>query len=72
MPSARNYVLLYSFALFYFDDFKGNFQVQAPGGLCLEGQFNGEFFALQVWEAPYLTCILRCLSLEGLIFGILW
>ena len=31
------------FALFYFV-FEGNFQVQAPGGLYLEGQFNGGFF----------------------------
>ena len=30
------------------------FQVQAPGGLYLEGRFNGVFFALPVW---------------GLIFG---
>ena len=36
--------------LFYFV-FKDNFQVQAPpgGGLYLEGQFNGGFFALRVW-----------------------
>ena len=27
------------------------FQVQAPGGLYLEGLFNGWFFALPVWEA---------------------
>ena len=39
------------FALFYFV-FEGNFQVQPPrGGLYLEGQFNGEFFALRVWGA---------------------
>ena len=25
------------------------FQVQAPGGLYLEGRFNGGFFALPVW-----------------------
>ena len=30
------------------------FQLQAPGGLYLEGRFNGEFFTLPVW---------------GLIFG---
>ena len=36
------------FALFYFV-FEGNFQVQAPGGLYMEGRFNGRFFALQVW-----------------------
>ena len=38
------------FALFYFV-FEGNFQVQAPGGLYLEGRFNGGFFALRVWGA---------------------
>ena len=35
------------------------FQVQAPGGggggLCLEGRFNGGFFALVVWGAYFLT-----------------
>ena len=36
------------FALFYFV-FEGNFQVQVPGGLYLEGRFNGGFFALPVW-----------------------
>ena len=36
------------FALFYFI-FEGNFQVQASGGLYLEGRFNGGFFALLVW-----------------------
>ena len=36
------------FALFYFV-FEGNFQVQGPGGLYLEGRFNGGFFALPVW-----------------------
>ena len=25
------------------------FQVQAPGGLYLEGRFNGDFFALPDW-----------------------
>ena len=55
------------FALFYFV-FKGKFQVQAPwGGLYPEGRFNGGFFALRFWGA----CILRCLYMEGLIFGIL-
>ena len=38
------------FALFYLV-FEGNFQVQAPGGLYLEGRFNGGFFALLVWGA---------------------
>ena len=54
------------FALFYFV-FEGNFQVQAPGGLYLEGRFNGGFFALPVWGAY----IWRGLYMEGLIFGIL-
>ena len=39
-------------ALFYFV-FEGNFQVQAPGGLYLEGRFNGGFFALRVWGAYF-------------------
>ena len=39
-----------------------------PGGLYLEGQFNGGFFALLVWGAY----IWRGLYIEGLIFGILW
>ena len=43
------------------------FQVQAPGGVYLEGRFNGGFFALSVWGAY----IWRGLYMEGLIFGIL-
>ena len=43
------------------------FQVQAPGGLYLEGRFNGGFFALPPWGAY----IWRGLYMEGLIFGIL-
>ena len=43
------------------------FQVQAPGGLYLEGRFNGGSFALPVWRAY----IWRGLYMEGLIFGIL-
>ena len=55
------------FGLFYFV-FEGKFQVQAPGGgLYSERRFNGGFFALRFWGA----CILRCLYMEGLIFGIL-
>ena len=54
------------FALFY-SVFEGKFQVQAPGGLHLEGQFNGGFFALRVW-GPYIW---RNIYMEGLIFGIL-
>ena len=42
------------FASFYFV-LEGNFQVQAPGGLYLEGQFNGGFFALRVWGAYILN-----------------
>ena len=39
------------FALFYFV-FKGNFPSTILwGGLYLEGQFNGGFFALPVWGA---------------------
>ena len=43
------------------------FQVKAPGGLYLEGRFNGGVFALRVWGA-YMW---RGLYMEGLIFGIL-
>ena len=38
-----------------------------PGGLYLEGRFNGGFFALPVWGAYFW----RGLYTEGLIFGIL-
>ena len=54
------------FALFYFV-FEGNFQVQSPRSLYLEGEFNRGFFALRVWGAY----IWRGLYMEGLIFGIL-
>ena len=37
------------FALFYFV-FEGNFQVQAPGGLYLEGRINGAFLGGYIWE----------------------
>ena len=50
------------FALFYFV-FEGNFQVQAPGVLYLEGRFNGGFFAIRVWGAY----ICRSVYMEGLI-----
>ena len=43
------------------------FQVQAPGGLCLEGRFNGGAFVLPVWGAY----IWRDLYMEERIFGIL-
>ena len=43
-----------AFALFYFV-FEGNFpSASPPGGLYLEGQFNGGFFVLRVWGA--YTC----------------
>ena len=54
------------FALFYFV-FERNFQVQASGGLYLEGLFNGGFFALRILGAY----IWRGLYMEGLIFRIL-
>ena len=51
------------FALFNFTLYlRGIFQLQALGGLYLEGRFYGGFFTLPVWGALYL---------EGLIFGIL-
>ena len=46
------------FALFNFE-FEGNFQVQAPGGLYLEGRFKGGFLRYEVGG----------LYLEGLIHG---
>ena len=55
------------FALFYFV-FEGHFpSTSPPGGLYLEGRFNGGFFALPVWGAY----IWRVLYMEGLILGIL-
>ena len=54
------------FLLFYFV-FEGNFPNTRPGGLYLEGRFNGGFFALPAWGAY----IWRGLYMEGLIFGIL-
>ena len=36
------------FALFNFE-FEGNFQLQVPGDLYLEGGFNGGFFTLRGW-----------------------
>ena len=51
------------FALFYFV-FEGNFPSTSPGGLYLEGRFNGGFFALPVWGAY----IWRGLYMERLIF----
>ena len=55
------------FALFYFV-FESNFpSTSPPGGLYLEGRFNGGFFALPVWGAY----IWRGLYKKELIFGIL-
>ena len=42
--------MCYCISLFYFE-FEGSFQVQAPGGLYLEGRFNEGFFALRIWGA---------------------
>ena len=54
-------------ALFYFV-FEDNFSKYKPrGDLCVEGRFNGGFFALSVWGAY----IWKGLYMEGLIFGIL-
>ena len=56
------------FALFNFTLYlRGIFQLQALGGLYLEGRFYGGFFTLPVWGAY----IWRGLYMEGLIFGIL-
>ena len=45
---------MYSFALFYFE-FEGNFRVQGPGGLYLEGRLIG------------VCCVCVCVtSLRGL------
>ena len=52
-----------AFALFYFA-FEGNFQVQAPRALYLEGRFNGGVFALRVWG----IYIWRGLYMVGLVF----
>ena len=41
------------FALFYFE-FEGNFQVQVPGGLYLEGRFNGGFFCVTRFGRLYI------------------
>ena len=55
------------FALFYFV-FEGNFpSTSPPGGLYLEGRFNGGFFALPDWGA-YIWSVLY---MERLTFGIL-
>ena len=46
-------------ALFYFA-FEGNFPSTSPrGGLYLEGQFNGGFFALLVWGGLYLEGLIH-------------
>ena len=51
------------FALFYFVFEVNQFsKYKPPGGLYLEGRFNGGFFALPVWGW-------RGLYLEGLIHG---
>ena len=45
------------------------FQVQAPGGLYLEGRFNGGFFGLPAWGGGG-AYIWMGLYMERLIFGI--
>ena len=59
--NAKNLVLLcgFCFVLIYFE-FEGNFRVQVPGSLYLEGQFIGGFFTLRILGGLYL---------EGLIYG---
>ena len=47
------------FALIYFV-FEGNFQVQAPGGLYLEGRFNGGFLRYEFGGLIHVS-----LSLQG-------
>ena len=51
----------------YFVKLRAISKYKPPGGLYLEGQFNGVFFALRVWGAY----IWSGLYMEGLIFGIL-
>ena len=55
------------FALFNFVKLREISKYKPPGGLDLEGRFNGGFFALLVWGAY----IWRGLYMEALIFGIL-
>ena len=40
---------IYRFCFVLLCKVEGNILVQAPGGLYLEGRFNGGFFALPVW-----------------------
>ena len=46
----KNLCYCAAFSLIYFE-FVGNFQVQAPGGLYLEGRFNERVFGLRVLGA---------------------
>ena len=59
------------FALFYFV-FEGNFQVQVPGGLYLEGRFNGGFFALPVWGFIHRGAYFRNFTVASLYFHFKW
>ena len=59
----RNLPFLLCFTLYL----RGISEYKPPGGLYMEGRFNGRLFALQVWGAY----IWRGLYMEGLIFGIL-
>ena len=58
-----NLQFLFCFTLYL----RAIFKYKPPGGLYLEGRFNGGFFALRVWG----FYIWRGLHMEGLIFGIL-
>ena len=61
------------FALLYFE-FEGNFQVQAPGGLYLEGRLNERVLGLRVWVYIYLYIFGGAYTWRGLFsefYGIL-
>ena len=53
------------FALFCCE-FEGDFQVQAPGGLYLEGRLNGRFLRYEFGGGGYMW---RGLYMGGLIFS---
>ena len=59
--------LIYRFCIVWLCIWGQFSKYKPPGGLSLEGRFNGRFFALPVWGAY----IWRGLYMEGLIFGIL-
>ena len=62
----KNLSVSVQFLLCFLFEFEGNFQVQAPGGLYLEGDLTEGFFAVRdCW-----AYIWRGLYMEGFIFGI--